>query len=202
MSTSNQLLLNARIHCIADSQRSCPNECLFTVGIWIKRILVMCRGKAWRNNSIFRLHIKLDKIKEQIQGCLILQIATGDADRQNRAAIFQHKCGCQRNAGTLAGLDAVWVSRNRVETSQAVSKADARRATHTFFAVDVGRGCSSNYIAPAVSNNTGGRSTNPWAKHATRLQRLHVLYIARTGFQRCLLHINQRSANLGVGIGK
>jgi len=72
VSTPRKFFLGTLTDAVADRQRSCLPEILYTIGIGIKGILVMRCGKARRSNRCFREHIKLDDIEKQIQCPLIL----------------------------------------------------------------------------------------------------------------------------------
>ena len=75
-------------HTFAYGQRPDRFERCGPIGIRIERVLVVRRGEARRGDGRFGKHVELDKVQKQIQRCLVLQISTRDADRQNRLAVL------------------------------------------------------------------------------------------------------------------
>ena len=68
-----QFVPDLRLNGRADGQRAGLDERLLAHRIGVKRVLVMVCGKARRNDRFGRLHPKLHKVEQQVQGRLVLQ---------------------------------------------------------------------------------------------------------------------------------
>ena len=105
-----------------------------------------------RCDSFFGQHAEFDMVKQHVQCRLILEIAPGNTDRDDRLAIFQDERWRQRDAGTFAGLDTVRMSGRSVQAANAISLRDTRWPR--FVAGKITTGRRGYDITPTIRHDT------------------------------------------------
>ena len=68
--------------------------------------------------------------------------------------------------------------------------------------MDVGAGGGCYDVAPAVGYDAGCGAADSGAEDAAFFDGLHEIRIAWTGFERCVLHVDEGDAHVGVGVGE
>src|SRR5207248_2254771 len=81
-----------------------------------------------RCHRLLGAQAEFDDIEEQLQRRLVLAVAAGHADGERRPAVLQSERWRERDAWTLAGLNAVGMARPGVEALQPAAEPDPRVA--------------------------------------------------------------------------
>ena len=124
---------------------------------------------------------KIDVIENELETRLVLQIAAGNADGDDRLSRFQHQGRTQGDAWPLAGSNDVRVSGPCIQTDQPTPMNDARISCRTSGAAQSARRCC-HHISPAVHYGKGRGAALGWERSQRFLDRLHFIRIARTKF--------------------
>src|ERR1700733_5210091 len=75
-------------------------------------------AKAGRRHRILRREPKINEVQKHLQRGLVLAVAAGHADRDDRLAVLEDQRGRQGDAWAFAGLDAVRQAFPGVEALQ------------------------------------------------------------------------------------
>ena len=90
----------------------------------------MLGRKARRLERILGSHAEVHIVEDDLDGCLILLVASRYRDRHHGLVVMEKKRGAQRNSRPLAGLDYVGSSHKRVQAAEPASVNNARASSH------------------------------------------------------------------------
>ena len=160
-------------------------------------------GETGNGDGLSRLHPELDGIQQQLQAHLVLMIAPGHADGDDRLALLEDDGGRQGDSRPFAGSHHVGVALPGVQADQASPVGDTGASALIHLAAPpAGRG--RHHVAPAVGHHAGGGiagpSNTPRSLLARHLDRAHAMGISRTDLERGLPEVDQRTAQQRVPV--
>ena len=158
--------------------------------ILAERAGVMRGGKPGRGHGLLRSHPEINVFEEKLQGRLILQIAPGDRDSQNRTAAFENKRGSESDARPLAGCDAIRMACPGVEAGQARAVDDAGVAGGTRRTAQPA-GSGGDYVAPAIRHAHDGGTARGTGRRPWLLEGPHTIGIAGANLLGRPLHVDR-----------
>ena len=131
-------------------------------------------GEARRLKRLLRTQGELHVVEDDLDGCLILLVASRYRDRHHGLVVMEKQRGAQRNSRPLAGLDDVGSARKRVQTAEPASVNNARASGHARCARQAA-GSSRNDVPKLIRHTHHGGSAMPGASDGGRLGRFHIL---------------------------
>ena len=152
---ARQLPANRFGHVLVNCQPGGRNERGPTIGIGVEGPLVMTGDKPRDNDRLVRLETEVDVIEQDVQRHLVLQITAGHTDGDHRFSVAGDQRRCQRDPRPLSRLDAVGMSRCRIQRADPVSLGHARRAG--LIADEIAAGGRRHDVAKPVGGQAGGR---------------------------------------------
>ena len=94
MSTVSQRTSGALLDAVIQREAcQCPQRFL-AIGIGVERVLLVSRAEAGGRHRIFGHHAKLKVVKKTVERSLVLKVAAGDTDGDNRLAVLKDYCRC------------------------------------------------------------------------------------------------------------
>src|SRR3954470_24542682 len=150
----------------------------------------MLGREARRPKRLLGAHAEFHVVEDDLDGCLILLVASCYRDRHHGLVVTEKQSGAQSDSRPLAGLDKVRSSLERVQAAEAASVNNAGASGHARCARQAA-GSRRDHIPKLICHTHDGGSAMPGPGDRGRLGRFHSVRVARPELKRCFFRIDQ-----------